>query len=700
MKSPVQGGATMKGLNIMLVLFIFILPGCDRRDTTTFRAAAGAASISRVGMQSSVPTLYINDHAVAPTSLYVYNVEGTVTYDSTDWLDTFKSYIDKARNIGMTYISFELYFHSAMFNTAAQPVIVGRDLDFSNMDSLFDYAQQQEVYLLPTLWVSSPPEWWAAQNQDKLQLGYDETVPPTDSLVIAVSYNNPGYWKIMDAYVTAVVERYKDHPALLGWSPCVGMTRENNYGPSYLTDPHNPPQSWADYSFYAKGRFRAWLTDAYGTDSALRSAWSDSVVTLATAETPTPLAVINDALTAANGAGDTRREMLDWLNFRLDEKGADWRHFLELVKALDPYHVVVINPADPLLTPIGAIAQNGTADGLKWMRSLNVDMAVIHPRISFDETASAFNTQSYALFSFAAYARRLGKIGTFALEDTGDAMRGDTVESYDRIASLAPMLASAGGGMGWATESSTTGIPVWSDAELDQVGIYTYLYDPSNRSVEVSEIAILLDPMREQMEYPLGGNGGINYRSKDRLDFYQNLYNAGIRVDPIDVAELEADSHVLDQYKGIVIANLARIAATTAQILHDYAKSGRGLFIAGRSGVFDSDGNKDYTAFKALLGLATLPSGSTTQYAAWSFDINSDPLLIDLSGIEADTGNLYYLPVANWEGEGYSELGHASSGDRPATLIAKSKTVAWFPRLGLSNADLTVRFVNRWLASL
>jgi hypothetical protein len=126
-------------------------------------------------------------------------------------------------------------------------------------------------------------------------------------------------------------------------------------------------------------------------------------------------------------------------------------------KALDPNHVVVIIRRPLLLR--SALAQNGTADGLKWMRSLNVDMAVIHPRISFDDTASAFNTQNYALYSFAAYARRLGKIGTFALEDTGDSMRSDTVESYDRIASLAPMLASAGGGMGWAIESSTTGLP-------------------------------------------------------------------------------------------------------------------------------------------------------------------------------------------------------------------------------------------------
>ncbi len=655
-----------------------------------------SSSTSQVQLLNNVPALFINKQAYAATSLYVYNVESTTAYTSPNWLGKFKGYVDKARTTGVTYLAFELYLHASLFPTSTQPSVIGADLDFTRMDALFDYAQQQGVYLLPTIWVSSPPEWWAALHRDALQLGYDQTAPPTDALSIGVSYDNPDYWTVMDGYVTAIVQRYRLHPALLGWSPSVGITRENNYGPSYLSDPFSPVQSWGDYSPYAKARFRAWLTDKYGSDPALQAAWNDPSATLAAADAPIPVSGAATASETANGAGDTRPSMRDWLAFRLEEKGKEWQHFIALVKTLDPDHVLTINPADALFVPDTAVAQNGTADGLAWTRCPQVDMVRIHPRISYDGTPGLFNTQDSALFAFASAARHAGKIATFALEDSGEvANGGKNIESLARIDSLSRMLASAGAGIGYVAGESGM-LPVWSDTELSEASKNLSFFAPSTRAVTLPKVAMLLDPQSEQQEYSLGIT---NTRSNDRSGLYQALYAAGVKLDVVEVAEIVADPSVLNGYDGIVAADLARLNGTAAQSLQDYARNGGGLFIGGRTGVFDAAGNADYSAYKTLAGLNALPTSDGVSYPVWTFDASSDPLLNGLSGQTVDTANPFYLLAADWAGSGYAALGHATSGTLPATLLKKGNTVIWLPRLTPANSGPVVSLVRNWAAA-
>ncbi|MFQ6116200.1 MAG: alpha-amylase family protein, partial [bacterium] len=579
----------------------------------------GFSQESHVALYNGVPTLFINDEAIAPTSLFVYeppNNKSQYPYDSPEWLPAYKGLIDKVASTGLSYLGIRWYFFYPMFETGTEPEVYGSEIDFTKMDALFDYAEEKGVYLMPSIWTSWPPEWWREQHEDELQ--HDYTNPPI--IDEGVSLNNPDYWEVMDEYIRVSVERYRSHPALLGWDVRVGITNENNYGPSYTSDPDNPPTSWADYSPYAKGRFQSWLEERYGSIEALNSAWGSQFTSFDDVEPPMPEEPGGGSPElAANGAGDTRPEMKDWLEFRLDEKGEDWNHFIDLVESLDPDHIIAMNPVNPLLTPALPTAKSGTADGPEWTRYSNVDMVLIHPRISYYEDPTQWNAENSHLFAFIAYARHLGKIATFAMEDIAD-QEGEPV-SEDRIRSLIPMLAQAGGGMGWVT--SPSGQLAW-DEELEIIAEYTDLFEPDNRSVNIPEIAILVDPKGEQVEYSLSM---LKSRCVDRKDFYPTLYNAGIEIDPLETAEVIADPQILDNYIGIVVANIARLDTNVALILDNYTQSGGGLFIAGRTGIFDSVGNNDYTALKTLLGLSSMLTDDATSYATWSFDSSSDPLL-------------------------------------------------------------------------
>jgi len=61
-----------------------------------------------------------------------------------------------------------------------------------------------------------------------------------------------------------MVNRYKDHPALLGWYLHNGYTNENNYpgGPKL----RHGSVGWYDYSEFAKQRFREWLRKRYNNN--------------------------------------------------------------------------------------------------------------------------------------------------------------------------------------------------------------------------------------------------------------------------------------------------------------------------------------------------------------------------------------------------------------------------------------------------
>ena len=152
----------------------------------------------------------------------------------------------------------------------------------------------------------------------------------------------------------------------------------------------------------------------------------------------------------------------------------------------------------------------------------------------------------------------------------------------------------------------------------------------------------------------------------------------------------------LQDYDGLLVLSLPRLAPSVAAELDNYRDDGGGLFIAGVTGVMDDYGRPNTTALNMLLGVTvTAMIADEAQIDEWVFDAVEDSLVGSLSGT-VTTDNLYYIPVLP-HSSGFTEVAHLT-GDLPAPVVGyKGKTVFWFPRLTLGNDLLQIQFQrNLW----
>lgn len=197
-------------------------------------------------------------------------------------------------------------------------------LDWRDYDTQMDLAARNHIQVVLAELDNSAPEWAFTGYAHARYLGADGR--PVDSGISGSSatggfpglcLDNEDVRALAEKWLVALVERYKGHPATLGYDLW------NEY--------HAQGGSAANMYCYCPAtqrKFRAWLQAKYGTLEALGQAWHRY-----------SYARWDDVHPPKNLTGYP--ESLDWLQFRIDNahRLAKWR--VDLVRRHDPRHKVI-----------------------------------------------------------------------------------------------------------------------------------------------------------------------------------------------------------------------------------------------------------------------------------------------------------------------------------------------------------------------
>jgi len=244
-------------------------------------------------------------------------------------------------------------------------------------------------------------------------------------------------------------------------------------------------------------------------------------------------------------------------------------------------------------------------------------------------------------------------------------------------------------------ENKIMGFPEFTDKQI-KAAAEAFHSTPEGR-LKRSKFAIIDDTFSKCFDYRKG-KGSLkmysHFKIADRVMLRGLLYSAGLDFDVITTNEILSNPDILKNYKAVALSNLYRMDEELLDILVDYRNSGGGLFIQGRTGLYDKYGEREIKYLKQLLGInSTIQEYKGIRYS-WTYSNADDPLLKGISGRQGDRKskyNIYHIPIFDYEKEGYEVLGYLNENPQIATVGYKGNVVFWFPRLGMQVVDLNER---------
>lgn len=231
--------------------------------------------------------------------------------------------------------------------------------DWRDYDRMFELAAENGIKVTVAEMITAAPEWMYDQFSHARYLASDGT--RTDSSISGSSatggfpglcLDNEDARERAGTFLTALVNRYKDHPAMWAWD----LWNEHAW-------PGGAPPRMLCYCEATQQKFRAWLQKKYGTVEALGKAWYRySYADWSNVHPPRSLGGYP--------------ESLDWLEFRTDNmfRLHQWR--VDLVRSLDKRNRVTAHGIASTLEGLPSSANNDWRSaaqvdswGLTWVAS-------------------------------------------------------------------------------------------------------------------------------------------------------------------------------------------------------------------------------------------------------------------------------------------------------------------------------------------
>ena len=223
--------------------------------------------------------------------------------------------------------------------------------DWADYDRMMDLAAANGLKVIIAEFTTNAPEWaFRKYASAKYKSSDGSTAESSIGESTAVGgfpglcLDNPEAQAAAERFLTALIERYRSHPALLGYD----LWNENTYA-------GGGPRKMNCYCEGTKRKLREWLQKRYGSLQVLGKAWGRySFETWEDVEPPESL----------NGYA----ESLDWLQFRIDDafRLLEWR--AKLFRRLDPHHLICAHGVAGTLESLPSSAHN------EWRSAALVDV--------------------------------------------------------------------------------------------------------------------------------------------------------------------------------------------------------------------------------------------------------------------------------------------------------------------------------------
>lgn len=223
--------------------------------------------------------------------------------------------------------------------------------DWRDYDRMMDLAAQNGIKVVIAELITSAPEWAFRKYPNARFRASDGTVVGSSISASSATggfpglcLDNPEVRAAAERFLTALVERYRNHPALLGYD----LWNENSYN-------GGTPHKMYCYCDATKRKFREWLRGQYGSLDKVGEIWHRySYATWDDVEPPTDFQGYPDSL--------------DWLQFRIDDAFDlfDWR--VKLFRKLDPNHLITAHGVAGTLESLPSATHN------EWRSASEVDV--------------------------------------------------------------------------------------------------------------------------------------------------------------------------------------------------------------------------------------------------------------------------------------------------------------------------------------
>lgn len=223
--------------------------------------------------------------------------------------------------------------------------------DWDDYDRQLDLAAKNGMKTIIAELVQSMPDWAMRKYPDAVQLTADGRKMTLNMGVSTatggfaknggggLTLNCPEVREAAGNFLTALANRYKDHPAILGydiWNEC-----------NYAED--------LDYSEYSRAAFRIWLREKYGDLKALAQAWYRySYAEWDDIQPPAQIAAYP--------------ECLDWLQFKRDNFYDQMQWRIDTIRAVDKTNLIA---AHGVSGAIPDMASHGCDD---WLAASKVEL--------------------------------------------------------------------------------------------------------------------------------------------------------------------------------------------------------------------------------------------------------------------------------------------------------------------------------------